>query len=139
MSVIKKCISSLPVTFIYRYIFIPIFFLFISAGLWIAVSDPNATLKDYMFLIIVLILPIVLAILFLIKLKIIYVDSEGIYYRENFIKWKDVINMKFYFISPPLMVIKFLNENTKTRSIWCILPLSKYKKVKALILSLKHG
>lgn len=137
MTAYRECISSRPVTFIYRYIFIPFFLLFISLGVYIALSDPTATIKDYLFLFIILAPPIFFALYILKMVKIAYIDTDGIYYNNYEIPWSNVKKIKFYFISPPLMIIKYEKGNSSNYAFWCILPLSKYNYVKNLVLTLK--
>ena len=132
METIKEeydCISSRKIFYYYKYLLMPVVFLFLLFCLFIVYYNREGKLADLMFISGIIIVLCICLLSFYNKTKIVYVNQNGLYYGDNAITWGQVEKIKFFYIGPPLITIKYV-KNEKKVQIYSILPIFGYTKIK---------
>jgi hypothetical protein len=127
------CISSRKLLYYYKYFFMLVVFLFLLFCLFIAFHNSEGKFADLSFISGIIIVLCICLLSFYNKTKLVYVNQNGLYYGDESITWDQVEKIKFFYIGPPLITIKFV-KNKKKMQIYSILPISSYAKIKNIVM-----
>jgi hypothetical protein len=128
----KECISNKIMVYCFKYGVIPVFItMMLAVFFMLAINAYSGDIIETLILFLLILLVLFISILFF-RIKIVYMDSSGLFVNDNQIPWTEILKLHFLYISPPFIIIKY-QRHFKKKIMISIVHFFKQRELKERI------